>query len=84
MTISNKYILVEQTKKESTKGFQPVEVQDDFLYKGRVCELPDIPVFVGNHQIEVGDIVLWAKYSPDTINIEDKKFVAIEDLLKVI
>jgi len=81
MVISNKYIVVEKLEKQKTEGYEVVEVQDDFVYKGKVKLLPDIPVYIGNHQLVIGDVVIWTKYSPNTFEIDDCKYVLIDDLL---
>jgi len=83
MQISNKYIVVEKLEEEAKEGFKAVEVQDNFVYKGRVKLLPEIPVYLDNKQLAVGDIVVWAKYSPDTHDFEGDKFISINDLLAV-
>lgn len=82
--ISSKYVVVEKVIEPPTEGFQEVKVQDSSVYKGRVVEIPDVPVYIGNRQIIIGDLVLFAKYSPDTHEIEGNKFVRGEDLLKVL
>lgn len=88
MTISAHYICVEKIEKEAVEGFQTVEVQDDFVYKGKITHIPGAPTYIGNKQLEEGDVVLFAKYSPDThtIEIEDKqvKFVSLRDVLAVV
>lgn len=88
MQISNKYILVEKLEEEAKDGFKTVEVQDNFVYKGKITGLPEIPVYMGNTPVQIGQIVLFAKYSPDTheIDLDGKKvkFVAISDLLAVL
>lgn len=84
MNISNKYITVERIEKEKTEGFQAVEVQDSFVCKGRISNVPEAPVFMGNKQLAVSDVVLWAKGSPDTHEAEGQKFIAISDLLAVL
>lgn len=88
MQISNNYIVVEKLEEEAKEGFKAVEVQDNFVYKAKVAHVPEIPVFMGNQQLEVGSIVLFAKYSPDTheIDLDGKKvkFVAISDILAVL
>ncbi len=88
MQISNKYIVVEKLEEEAKEGFKTVDVQDNFVYKGRVINLPSIPVYMTDEQVKIGDIVLFAKYSPDTweIDLDGKKvkFVAISDLLAVV
>lgn len=82
--ISSKYVVVEKYIEPIKEGFQEVKVQDSSIYKGKIVELPNVPVFISNQRIELGDLVLFAKYSPDTHEIEDKKFVRVEDLLKVL
>ena len=88
MQISNKYIVVEKLQEEAKEGFKTVEVQDDYVYKGKVTHIPEAPVFMGNKQVTQGDTVLFTKYSPDTheIDLEGKKvkFVSVSDILAVL
>lgn len=84
MPISSKYVKVEKVQEEKKEGFQAVQTQDSFVYKGRIIQLPDQPAFVDNHPLELGDIVIFAKYSPDTFEINDKKYVLINDILEVL
>lgn len=82
--ISSRYVVVEKVVEESGGGYQTVTVQDSSIYKGKIVDLPEAPVHIGNHRLVIGDVVIFAKYSPDTHEIEDKKFVAVNDLLKVL
>jgi co-chaperonin GroES (HSP10) len=88
MDISVHYVLVKKVEEPKTEGFQAVEIQDSFVYKGKIVRLPGMPVHMSNRQIAVGDVVLFAKYSPDTVEIEiegeKQKFVKIIDLLAVL
>lgn len=88
MQISNKYIVVEKIEEDQKEGFKTVEVQDSFVYKGKVINKPSMPIYLTDTELKVGDVVLFAKYSPDTheIDLEGKKvkFVAIADLLAVL
>lgn len=88
MQISSKRVVVEKFIEEQTDEFNTVEIQDSFVYKGRIIEVPEVPVFVGNQQLVIGDIVLFAKYSPDTHEVTENgktvKYVLIDDLLKII
>lgn len=89
MRLSNKYIAVEAVEKEKKEGeFEAVEVQDSFVYKGRVIGIPEAPVFLGNERVSEGDIVIWAKYSPDTHEIEEDgkkiKYVAVADIIRAL
>lgn len=89
MQISNNYIVVEKVEEEVKEGFQTVSVQDSSVYKGKVITLPEAPVCMGNKFVTIGDIVLFAKYSPDTheIDLENGKkvkFVKTSDVLAVL
>ena len=88
MQISNNYILVEKVEEKPKDGFTTVDVQDNFVYQGKVIQIPEAPIFMGNKQVGVGDTILFAKYSPDTheIDLEGKKvkFVAVSDILAVL
>ncbi len=83
MILNSKYALIEKIEEKKEEGYQEVQVQDSFVYKGKVKELPACPAYVDNHPLEVGDIVLFAKYSPDTHEIDNDKFVLINDILAV-
>lgn len=88
MKISINYIVVEKIVEEKKEGFQAVEVQDSFVYKGKVVNLPDPPVYIGNEQIKIGDVIMFAKYSPDTFEMEVEgqkvKFVNVSDILAIL
>lgn len=88
MQISNNYIVVEKLEEPLQEGFQTAILQDSSTFKGKVKFIPEIPVFMGNQRISIGDIVLFAKYSPNTHDIEHEglklKFVKTEDLLCVL
>lgn len=75
---------MEKIEEEVKEGFQTVQVQDSFVYKGKVIKLPGTPVYLGNTELDIGNVVLFAKYSPDTQEIEGKKYVKIVDILDVI
>jgi len=88
MDIASTRILVRKAKQAEQEGFRTVEPTDDFIYKGEVVKLPCDTVYISNRVVSIGDVVLFAKYSPDTIEIdvegEKMKFVMIADLLAVI
>lgn len=94
MKILGNRILVSRIEEPKTDGFQTVEVQDSFVNKGRVEQVgaqSDATVSATvNHSssIAVGDTVLFAKYSPDTQDIEHEgvkyKIIAIDDVLAVL
>lgn len=89
MKISNGYVAVSKIiePKTDADSFETVEVQDSSLFKGKVEHLPAEPVFMGNDQVAIGDIIYFAKYSPDTHDLkvegEDLKFVSTRDILAV-
>ena len=87
--ISNQYVLVEKVDEPVAEGFKTVEVQDSFVYKGKIVKMPaDQPMYMDNDKLAMGDVIIFAKYSPDTveIDIEGKKlkFVKLLDILAVI
>lgn len=85
MQVSNNYVMVEKVEEEKQEGFQTVEVTDSSLFTGRITNLPEVPVYLGNERLQIGDIILFAKYSPDTheVKLKDKtyKFVSTRDIL---
>jgi len=93
MNILNGYILVEKLPKKEAEGFEVVETQDDFIYKGKVIEIsrPMVNYTTATidiqNDIKIGDIVIFAKYSPDTHEIDFEgrkvKFVKATDVLAV-
>lgn len=76
---------IEEPKKEGE--FQTVEVQDAFVYKGKIEALGDL-VGEGRSDLFQGQTILFAKYSPDTQEIEHEgrklKFVLVTDILAVL
>lgn len=88
MNITNNYIVVEKYEEPLTDGFQAVKMQDSSSFKGKVVFIPEAPIFFGNKQLAIGDMVLFAKYSPNTHDIEHEgkilKFVKSEDLLAIL
>ena len=95
MIILGDRILVSKITEEKKEGFQAVEVQDSFLYKGKVEQVgqgPSMPVeYSGTNYvapgITEGSIVLFAKYSPHTqmINVEgeEMKVIRTEDIIAI-
>lgn len=84
MRIADNRIVVEATEKEVKEGFTTVDVQDDFVYKGRIVELPASPPIIGEEALKVGDVILFAKGSPDTHEVGKQKFILTSDILKVL
>jgi len=84
-------VLVSRLEEEKKEGFQTVEIQDSFLYKGKVEQIGteiapmwDGTAIVAPALVE-GVIVYFAKYSPHTqeIDVEGKKMkvVRLEDII---
>lgn len=86
--INSNYVLVEKVEPVKQEGFETVVVTDSFNYIGKIVKVPDVPVFVDNFRVGPGTVVMWAKYSPDTHEVDHEgkklKFVRITDLLAVI
>lgn len=78
---------VEEEKKEG--AFEVVEVQDSFTNKGQIVQIGTDEVLpsevLSKGLLNVGNIVIFAKYSPDTqeVEVEGKKYKIIkaEDIL---
>jgi len=85
--LNDNYILVSKIKEEVKEGFQVAAVEDSSTYMGMVKQIPDRPVYLGNYVVNVGDKVVFAKYSPDTHLItrdgEELKYINVNDLLEV-
>jgi len=88
MNISVNYVVVEKLEAEEKEGFQTVEVQDNFICKGRVINLPAVPVYIGDDEAKIGDVILFSKYSPDTqdVDLDGKrvKFIKTDDILAIL
>lgn len=88
MAISNKYLIVTKLEEKKKEGFKVVEVEDASTYMGIVHALPEIPVYIGNRQLNLGDKIVFAKYSPSTHLIQrdgkELKYILLDDILEVI
>lgn len=96
MQIIGARVLVSKVEEEQTEGFKTVEVQDSFVYKGKVEQIgiPALPTWSEDAEsvvypsLTVGSVVIFAKYSPDTQELTHEgktyKVVALEDILAVI
>lgn len=88
MIVSDNYVVVKKLEEEKKEGFVTADVVDNFLYKGVVENIPEAPVYMGNDKLQVGDVIMFAKYSPDTheIELEDVryKFIHKNDILAVV
>lgn len=105
MKILGNRILVSKVEEEKKEGFQAVQVQDSFVYKGKVeqdvykdfdidkyiASFPEgvmIPTKEPEIRFKTGDIILFAKYSPDTQEVDYKgqkmKIIKVDDVLAIL
>lgn len=84
--ISNHYIKVEKVEDPPVPQgqYSTVKTQDSYIYEGRIVAIPHETVTVGNHILGIGDIIHFAKYSPDTHEVNGYKFIKIDDILEVL
>lgn len=89
MKILGTRLLVARIPEEKKKGFETVEVTDNFVNKGRVVMVSHHSTS-GTHREDIveGDTVLFAKYSPDTHEVdyegEKMKIISATDVLAVL
>jgi len=93
MQILGDRVLVSRLEEEKKEGFQTVEIQDSFLYKGKVEQIgTEIGLMWDGTATAIvqpvlieGVTVYFAKYSPHTqeIEVEGKKMkvVRLEDII---
>lgn len=92
MKLLGNRVLVSRIEEEKKDGFQTVEVQDSFVYKGKIEQISGHEEVTGTSaypgSFRVGDVVVFAKYSPDTheIDHEGKKYKAVDvkDIIAVL
>lgn len=95
MKILGNRVLVSKIEETKVEGaYETVKVTDSFVYMGKVelrgdaveerSESPGVSKFI----VDVGDTIYFAKYSPDTQDIEHEgkkyKVVRVEDILAVL
>jgi co-chaperonin GroES (HSP10) len=89
MKILGNRVLVSRIEDETKEGFTTVDIQDSFIYKGRVEQIGGETGTVwtgtnmGSPYLEVGKIVYFAKYSPHTQDLEGMKVIRMEDIIAV-
>lgn len=87
-------ILVSRVEEPQTEGFSTVEIQDSFVFKGKVEDIGQMIFEVGiDKNILVypfvkGSIIYFRKYSPDTEEIEHEgkkmKVVSLSDVIAIL
>lgn len=84
MKILGNRVLVTRVPEEATDGFQAVKIQDSFVFKGKV----EIVGNIQTDQVKENDIVLFAKYSPDTQDVDyngqEAKIINRDDILAIL
>jgi len=86
MKILGNRVLVSKIEEPPAEGFETVKVTDSFVYMGKIEQVGEIkqtsPLY------KQGDTIYFAKYSPDTQDIEHEgkkyKVVRVEDILAVV
>ena len=85
MILTNNYVLIERIEEKQDEGdFATVNVQDSFIYKGKVLLLPEQTVYVGNAFLQDGFTILFKKGSPDTFDYGKHKLVSTNDILAIL
>lgn len=94
MKILGNRLLVSRVEDEKKEGFQTVEVQDNFIYKGRVEQVGEdtgmmwTGTSIQQPLIQEGSVVLFAKYSPHSQDVEYEgkkmKIIRLEDVLAIL
>jgi len=92
MQILGERLLVSRIEDDKKEGFQTVDVTDSFVYKGKIEQVGDqswgTSTISTQSKLEIGQIVLFAKYSPDTQEIEHEgkkmKIIREEDVLAIL
>lgn len=89
MQILGNRVLVRKLVEETKEGFQTVDVNDPFLNKGVVEQVGNKITYTSTNYVTdesslIGKTILFAKYSPDTHDYEDKKIVSVDDILAIL
>lgn len=88
--LGNRVLISKIEEPKSDTGYQSVNVQDNFIYKGLIEQIGTLKDDFSsiNDLPKKGDIVLFAKYSPDTqeVDFENKKMkiVSLGDILAIL
>lgn len=89
-------IMVSKVEDMEDDSFGVVKVQDSFVNKGKIEQVGEFQILSADGKesqrltdaLQVDSIVLFAKYSPDTQEIEyegkDYKIVSISDVLAIL
>lgn len=82
--LGNRVLVSQVIPPSSDTGFKTVEVQNDFIYKGKVEQVN----FIHISGLKVGDVVLFARNSPDTQDVEEDgkklKVINFDDIISIL
>ena len=81
MKILGNRVLISKIEEEKKEGFQTVDIQDSFIYKGKVEQVGD-DVDIGFTKL-IGKNIIFAKYSPNTQEVDEFKIISVDDILAV-
>lgn len=89
MKILGNRVLVSKVEEPKVAGeFETVNVVDSFVYKGRVEQDARLTILNDPVLISAGTVIYFAKYSPDTQDIEEAgkkyKVVRADDILAIV
>lgn len=96
MKILGNRVLVTRIEEPKKEGFSTVEVQDSFVYKGKVELVGEFHILssdgMGSQRLTdtiiIGSVILFAKYSPDTQEVDYEgakaKIIRVEDVLAIL
>ena len=86
MLLLGNRVLVSRVDDVKKEGFITAEVQDSFVYRGKIEQIGDS--LVQPTKVNIGNIVLFSKYSPDTQEVDvdgnKMKIVRLEDILAIL
>jgi len=87
-SLNSNYVLVKKIEKPKEDGFTTVEVQDDFVYKGEIVQLPSQTMYVDNTVLVDGMRVFFGKYAPDSHEVKldgvEYRCVHIKNILGIL
>lgn len=89
MRLLGNRVLVKREPKVESSGFEQVQAVDDFVGRGIVVMLGDeVDAVSAAPTFEVGQTVVFAKFSPDTRTIEhegeEMKSVLVSDIIAIL
>lgn len=89
MKLLGNRVLVKREPKAEVSGFEQVQAVDDFVGKGSIVMLGhEVDEFSVTPMFEVGQVIVFAKFSPDTRTIEhegeEMKSVLVSDIIAIL